>query len=188
MRMLPYVIAAVLAVPAAAQAQELDRATQRLELAANAPVACVISSPSAGGQANATLTSTRASSGQVNMWVFVDSVNATSLASSIELSLPMVCNASHSVRVSSANGGLLRGGAVSRTPSGGFSEFLPYNVGLDWSGRSIDLLTSNNTADLAVSDPGKGEMTIRIATPAGSGPLIAGQYTDSIVVEVQPAS
>ena len=35
MRKLPYVIAAALAMPAAAQAQELDRATQRLELAAN---------------------------------------------------------------------------------------------------------------------------------------------------------
>ena len=188
MRKLSYVIAAALAMPAAAQAQELDRATQRLELAANAPVACIVSQPSVGGQANATFISTSASSGQVNITEFVDPVNATSLASSIELSLPMVCNASHSVRVSSANGGLLRGGAVSRTSSEGFSEFLPYNVGVDWSGRSVDLLTTNNTADLAVSDPGKGDITIRIATPAGSGPLIAGQYTDSIVVEVQPAS
>jgi len=188
MRKLPYLIAAALVLPTAAQAQELDRASQRLELAGNAPVACVINSPSVGTQTNTSFISTSASSGQVNITEFVDPTNATSRASSIELNLPMVCNASHSVRVSSANGGLLRAGAVSRTATGGFSEFLAYNVGLDWAGRSVDLLTTNNTANIDAADPGKGEMTIRIATPAGTGPLVAGQYSDSIVVEVQPAS
>ena len=188
MRKLPTLIAAALALPAAAQAQELDRASQRLELAANAPVACVISSPSVGIQANASFISTSASSGQVNITEFVDPANATPRASSIELNLPMLCNASHSVRVSSANGGLLRAGAVGRGATGDFAEFLPYNVGVDWAGRSVNLLTTNNTANIDASDPGKGEMTIRIATPAGSGPLIAGQYTDSIVVEVQPTN
>ena len=188
MRKLPLLIAAALALPVAAQAQELNRSSQRLELAANAPVACVISPPSVGNQANASFVSTSASSGQVNITEFVDPTSAVARASSIELNLPMVCNASHSVRVSSANGGLLRAGAVGRGATGTFTEFLAYNVGVDWAGRSVDLLTTNNTADLASSQPGKGEMTIRIATPAGSGPLIAGQYSDSIVVEVQPAN
>ncbi len=188
MRKLLIPIAAVAALPAVAQAQELDRGNQRLELAGNAPVACVISSPSVGTQANASFISTSASSGQINITEFVDPVNATSRASSIQLNLPMICNASHSVRVSSANGGLLRAGAASRVATGGFSEFLAYNVGVDWAGRSVDLLTTNNTANIAAADPGRGEMTIRIVTPAGTGPLIAGQYSDSIVVEVQPAS
>lgn len=188
MRKLPILVAVALAFPAAGQAQELNRAAQRLELAANAPVACVISPPSVGNQANASFAATSASSGQVNITEFVDPANATSRASSIELNLPMVCNASHSVRISSANGGLLRAGAAGRAGTGAFAEFLAYNVGVDWSGRSVNLLTSDNTATIAASDPGKGEMTIRIATPAGSGPLVAGQYSDSIVVEVQPAN
>ena len=45
MRKLPFLIAAALALPAGAQAQELTRATQRLEMAGVAPVACVISQP-----------------------------------------------------------------------------------------------------------------------------------------------
>ena len=188
MRKLSLLIAATLALPAAAQAQELDRASQRLELTANAPVACVMSSPSVGNQVNASFVSTSAASGQVNITEFVDPVNATSRASSIELNLPMVCNASHSVRVSSANGGLLRAGATGQGAGGAFAEFLAYNVGVDWSGQSVNLLTTNTTASIAAPDPGKGEMTIRIATPAGSGPLVAGQYSDSIVVEVQPAN
>ena len=47
MRKLPILIAAALALPAGAQAQELTRATQKLELTALAPVACVISPPTA---------------------------------------------------------------------------------------------------------------------------------------------
>lgn len=188
MRQLPLLIAAAVALPAAAQAQELNRAAQRLELVGNAPVACIINSPSVGTQANASFVSTSASSGQVNITEFVDPVNATSRASSIELNLPMVCNSSHNVRVTSANGGLRRAGAAGQGTTGAFAEFLAYNVGVDWAGQSVNLLTTSNTANIAATDPGKGEMTIRIATPAGSGPLVAGQYSDSIVVEVQPAN
>lgn len=189
MRTLPILIAAALLVPAsAAQAQELTRATQRLELAAIAPVACVMSQPTVGSQSNASFSTTGANSGQVNITEFVDPQNASSRASSIELNLPLVCNASHRVRITSTNGGLLRAGASGTGQGGAFREFLAYTVGVDWSGQSVELLTSNNNANISASEPGKGEMTIRIATPAGGGPLVAGQYSDSIVVEVQPAN
>lgn len=189
MRMLPLLVAAALALPGTQlQAQEIDRAAQRLELSGLAPVACVISQPSAGAQSNASFSATGAASGQVNITEFVDPQDASSRASTIELNLPLVCNASHSVRVTSANRGLLRAGASGTGTAGGFAEYLPYTVGLDWSGQSIALLTSNSAASINASNPGRGEMIIRIATPAGGGPLVAGQYSDSIVVEVQPAS
>jgi hypothetical protein len=188
MRKLPLLIAAILAVPAGAQAQDQERASQRLELNAVSPVACVISQPSVGNQANASFSATGASSGQVAITQFVDPQNAAPRASSIELNLPLVCNASHRVRITSANGGLLRAGASGRGQGGGFREFVAYTVGIDWSGQSIEMLTSNNNANINASQPGKGDMTIRIATPAGGGPLVAGQYSDSIVVEVQPAN
>lgn len=188
MRKLPFLIAAALALPTAAQAQELTRGTQRLELAAVAPVACVISQPTVGAQSNASFSATGAASGQVNITQFVDPVNARPQPSSIELNLPLVCNASHRIRITSSNGGLLRAGASGRNRGGAFAEFLAYNVDVDWSGQSVQLLTSNNNANINRNAPGKGAMTIRIATPAGSGPLVAGQYSDSIVVEVQPAN
>lgn len=187
MRKLPILIAAALALPAGAQAQELTRASQRLELAGVAPVACVISPPTVGSQSNASFSTTGASSGQVSITEFVDGQNASSRASSIELNLPLVCNASHRVRVSSTNGGMRRAGSTG-AGQGGFAEYLAYTVGIDWSGQSVQLLTSNNNANIDMGQPGKGQMTIRIATPAGGGPLVAGQYSDSIVVEVQPAS
>lgn len=189
MRMLPVLIAATLALPASqAQAQEIDRAIQQLEMSGLAPVACVISQPSVGAQTNASFSPTGAASGQVNITEFVNPQDASSRASAIELNLPLVCNASHSVRVTSSNRGLLRAGASGTGPSGGFAQYLPYTVGLDWSGQSINLLTSNSAASINASQPGRGEMIIRIATPAGGGPLVAGQYSDSIVVEVQPTN
>lgn len=188
MRKLPLLIAAALALPGTAQAQELNRGSQRLEMAAIAPVSCVISQPTVGNQSNASFTATGSSSGQVNITQLVDSQNAAPRASSIELSLPVVCNASHRIVVRSANGGLLRTGASGRGTGGAFAQYLSYQVGIDWSGQSVQLDTSNNTADLNASQPAKGALTIRIATPAGGTPLVAGQYSDSIVLEVQPAN
>ena len=189
MRKLPLLIAAIVALPAAAQAQELDRATQQLQLNAVSPVACVISQPTVGNQTNASFSATGASSGQVAITQFVDPQSAAPRASSIELNLPLLCNASHRVRVSSANGGLLRAGATGRGgQGGGFREFVAYTVGIDWSGQSVQLVTSNNNANINANQPGKGDMTIRIATPGGGNPLVAGQYSDAIVVEVQPAN
>lgn len=186
MRALPILFAIALVAPANAQAQDLTHATQRLELAATAPVACVINAPSVANQSNASYSATGASSGQVNITELVDADSATSRASSIELNLPVVCNASHRVMVRSTNGGLVRAGATGR--SGAFQESLTYTVDIDWSGQTLQLLTSRTDANLDVAHPGKGDMLIRIATPAGGGPLVAGQYSDSIVVEVQPAS
>jgi Spore Coat Protein U domain len=188
MRKLPYLLAAtLLAIPANAQAQELTRASQRLELAAVAPVSCVISQPVVGNQSNTSFTATGTSSGQVNITQLVDA-GAAPRASSIELSLPVLCNASHNIRISSANGGLLRTGAAGRGQSGAFQEFLGYQVGLDWAGQTVTLNSTTTNANINASQPAKGAMVIRIATPAGGAPLVAGQYSDSIVVEVQPAN
>lgn len=186
MRKLPFLIAAIVALPATAQAQELNRASQRLEMAAVAPVACVINQPTVGNQSNASFSATGSSSGQVSITQLVDAQSAQPRASAIELSLPVVCNASHRVRVTSTNGGLRRAGATGG--GGGFQEFLAYRVGIDWSGQSLDFSTANNNATLDAASPAKGNLVIRIATPAGGAPLVAGQYSDSIVLEVQPAS
>lgn len=186
MRTLPILIVAALALPAAAQAQELNRATQKLELTALAPVACVISPATVSRADNASFSNTGSSSGQVSINALVDVTTAAPRASSIELSLPVVCNASHRIELRSANGGLQRAGATGS--SGAFREFLAYQVGLDWVGQSLQLDTASRSVNLPTNQPGKGEMIIRIATPAGGGPLVAGQYSDSIVVEVQPAN
>lgn len=175
------------ALAAPAQAQVTDTTSQRLELIGNAPAACVFSTPTASNGSNASFTATSANSARINITQLVDNQNATSLASSIELSLPMVCNASHRVVVRSTNGGLARLGGNSRG-SGGFVEFLAYRFGIGWAGQNLDRSSDTGEVIVDAGEPAKGEVRLRITTPAGSGPLVAGQYNDSIVIEVQAAN
>ena len=174
------------ALPAAAQVT--DTASQRLEIMGNAPPACVISQATASNASNASYAATGASAGQINITQLVDGNTATSLASSIELSLPVICNASHRVIVRSTNGGLSRLGGNSRGSTGGFSEFLAYNFGLGWAGQNLDRGSDTGPVIVDATEPAKGEVRIRVTTPAGSGPLIAGQYNDSIVIEFSAAN
>lgn len=181
-------LAALAMLPAAAQAQDLTRAAQQLVMSGNAPVACVINAPRAASQTNATFAETGTASGRINITQFVDPESAEPRASSIELNVPVLCNTAHRMRVSSTNGGLLRGGAAGAGTSGGFSEFVGYTIGIDWQGQTTQFTTTSNNAIIDSDRPGRGDATIRIATPAGGTPLIAGQYRDVIVVEVEPSN
>ena len=182
---LPLALVALL-FAAPASAQVLDTTSQRLDLAGDAPAACVFTQPTAGNASNASFTPTGAASGRINVTQLVDATNATSLASSIELVLPLVCNAANRVEVRSANGGLLRVGGTAGG-SGAFSEFLAYRVGLDWAGLTLDRSSDAGAAGLDSASPRTGEVRLRVTTPAGSGPLVAGQYNDTITVDFQVA-
>lgn len=175
-----------------ASAQSANPGNQMLELAGEAQPACVLNTPSATSSNNASFAASGANSGQVTITQLVDNLSAQSLPSSIELNLPVICNASHRVLVRSANGGLLRAGAApsaARAASiSGFAEFLVYDVAIDWSGQRLERSSRTGNGILASNRPAAGDMRMRIATPAGTGPLIAGQYNDSIVIEFQVAN
>ena len=189
MRMLPcLMLAAVLgAVPA--QAQDLSHASQRLELFGDAPVGCVANGARATGQRNATYQDNGPSGGVVVFPQLVDGTTAMARASAIELAVPVVCNASHRVTVRSYNGGLLRQGAQGTgRSSGGFSEFQAYQVDVQWQGQIVQLGGQSGSASIAWAQPAKGDLTVAISVPQGTAPLIAGTYTDAVVVEILPAN
>ncbi len=185
MRAAFFIAAALIAVPA--EAQVIDTASNRLELLGDAPAACVFAAPTAGSGSNATLAVTGSTSARINITQLVDGTNANSLPSSIELNLPVICNAAHRVVVRSTNGGLSRVGGNQRG-SGPFAEFLAYSFGIGWAGQQLDRGSDTGDAVLDATQPAKGEVRLRIATPAGSGPLVAGQYNDAIVIEFQAAN
>lgn len=176
---------AILAVPA--MAQSVATASQELELLGDAPVACVLNSPTASASVNASFSATSASSGQISITELVDPQTAMPRQSAIQLTLPAVCNTSHSVTVRSSNGGLLRAGGstANRQSAGGFGEFLIYSFGIDWAGQSLVRPSDAGMVEIVSAQPRNGEILLRVNTPEGGGPLVAGQYNDSIVVEVQ---
>jgi len=178
---------ALLAVPL--HAQEIDRAEQRLDLVARAPAACVLDSAGATEADNAAFTASGPGGGQIAIRQLVDANTATSLASSVRLDLPLLCNASHRIVLRSANGGLLRaGGSATAGSTGGFAEFLPYRLSLGWAGQVLDRGSDQGEATINADRPAAGSVDLRVATLPGQGPLVAGQYNDTIVVEFQPAN
>lgn len=180
---------AVLMGASSAQAQRLDQGSQQLELFGNAPVACVANSARANNQVNATFQSNGPSSGVVIFPILVDQSTATARASSIALQLAVICNSSHHVTLRSTNGGLRREGSnPGRNATGGFGEFVTYGVSFEWQGKTSSIGSGLTSATLAQDTPAKGDMQITLAVPPGRQPLVAGTYTDSVVVEIRPAN
>lgn len=182
MRLMPIALPLALIFAPQVQAQSADRA---LQLLGTAPAACVVGSPSATQLSNMSFAVGSYSSGRISISQFVDPVTAITREASIDLTLPVVCNASHRVEVRSDNGGLLRAGASSTalTP-GGFREFTAYRYRLDWTGRTLEQASDSGPGSLATERPARGDITLRLTTPQGVGPLVAGQYSDVLVIEV----
>lgn len=173
----------------AASAQELNRASRRIEMHGDAPAGCVANSARASKQIGATYQDNGPTGGVVVFPNLVDETTAATRGSSIELAVPVVCNTSHLITVRSYNGALVRLGAnAARSGSGGFSEMQTYDVGLQWQGQTIQLGTQSSGAALSFDQPAKGDLIVDIAVPRGTNPLIAGTYTDAVVVEIRPSN
>jgi spore coat protein U-like protein len=128
-----------------------------------------------------------ASHGQITITELVDPTSAEPRASDIVVTLPVICNASHRVSVTSREGGLLRAGGT-REASGGFAEFLPYQIGVDWAGTQMLQGSDGGALVVNAANGASGNLSVRVATPGGGNPLVAGQYDDSIIIQFEPAS
>lgn len=172
-----------------AQAQVANSASQRLEMQGDAPVGCVANAARASNLRNATYQDNGPTGGVVMFPNLVDETTAATRESSIELAVPVVCNTSHLITVRSYNGGLVRLGAnAARSGSGGFSEVQTYGVALQWQQQTVQLGGQAATAAISYNQPAKGDLIVDIAVPRGTNPLVAGTYTDAVVVEIRPAN
>jgi hypothetical protein len=173
-------------LPQFAHAQDVARASQSLELSATAASACVVRTPRAISAANATFQPNGTAGGQVTITRLVDPDTALPRATTVEIAVPATCNASHRVSALSGRGGLQRIGATGAQGTG-FSEFLAYSLRLGWAGLEREQASNLGLLAVSVANGATGEVALRVATAAGGTPLIAGQYDDSIVIQLQPA-
>lgn len=178
---------ATLLTAAPALAQDISQASQALYINGTAPTACVIRGAVASSAQNAVFSAVDAANGQITITQLVDQTTALPLASDILISLPVTCNASHRVRVASREGGLLRAGGQ-RSAQGGFAEFLPYQIGLDWAGAQLQQGSDGGAIIVSSPNGAVGNLNVRVATPAGGTPLVAGQYDDAIIIQFEPAN
>jgi hypothetical protein len=169
-----------------AHAQNFSESSQDLEMVGEAPAACVLRAPSATAGVNASFDPTGPTSGELRILQMVNPTTAEPLPTSITLSLPVICNASHRIELRSQNGGLLRdrGNARNRQSGTGFGEFVTYRVGLAWAGQQRDA-TSEEARNLNIDAfrGAAGDAVLNVSIPGGGGPLVAGRYSDAIIVE-----
>lgn len=185
---------AALALTGAAHAQDRANGTfepaarQRFEVVATAAPACNIEAGSAAASSNASFQSSGASGGTVAITAFADPQTAQANPASVQVEIPVICNSAHAVSIRSANGGMLRTGGTTGDV-GGFIQFLPYAVELDWTGQRLGG-QSNAAGPLAIAVPhaGEGMLRVDIAIPASQSPLVAGAYADTLQIEITAAN
>jgi hypothetical protein len=173
-------------VPGAAFAQTTTTASQgRLDIVGEAPNACVISSAGSAAGANAVFRSLTAGAAEVRITEMIDPQTSTARASSINILLPIICNGAHRLVLTSGNGGLLRDGGSTAASPGGFREFVPYQVSAVWSGQTAANSSDRGPVIINVRDGAAGDASVTIDVPGGGAPLIAGGYSDAVVIELQ---
>jgi hypothetical protein len=180
-------ICAVAAVPTTAQAQDSAMAGGRLEIAGTAPNACVMRAPTAGNGVNATFEPSGAGSARIRITELVDPATALGRQASMDLVVPVICNGPHLVTLRSGSGGLRRqGNPVQGT---GFGTMLPYAMNLSWvSDQAQAASDSGGPLVLTAGGARAGQLSLQIAVASGTRPLVAGSYSDQIILEFQAAN
>ncbi|MDE1918929.1 MAG: hypothetical protein KGH96_23015 [Sphingomonadales bacterium] len=186
--LLPLLALALAATPA--MAQDTSSAARPLNILGTAPTSCVLGAPSVVSSANASFTLQSSNAGEVRITQLVNPQTANPQAASLDLSLPVICNAAHTVTVRSTNGGLLRdgGSAANLRSNTDFGDFVDYTIALRWSGRNLSQSSTSGALALAMSNAASGDADLRISTPSGGGVLTAGRYSDTVIIAFQPAN
>ncbi len=171
-------------IPAAAQTT-IDPSQGRLEILGTSRPACVIGAPSSSVGTNMVFSQVGPSVGRIEIPVFVDG-DARPRGGSIEVMLPVICNAPHRVSIRSEGGALRREGPA--VPAGPFAEAVPYEVAAFWAGRQSAGGSGAGPVTIDSNAARIGDVSVRVNVAAGGQPLVSGTYLDRIVVELQAAN
>lgn len=176
------------ALPAVALAQQApDRLSGRIDLVGEAPNACVLSAPNSSASANAVLQQTGGRTTQVTFTTLVDPATLQAVDATINLDFPLVCNGAHRLTVTTARSGLRLESPA--PPAQGFSDVVNYEVEAAWAGQTNRGLSSSTTpVEIDSSDGAAGVVSLNIQIRGGGDRLIAGPYSDTLILELQPAT
>ena len=132
-----------------------------------------------------------ASAGQANLAInqLVDPATAQLQPASILLSLNGICNNAHTFAIQSNAGGL----QTSNGATPGFSSHVNYSASVLWGGSSSSLQTSGmpgQSSPMAIvpgAFAGTLQLQFTVAADGANGlPLLAGTYSDNIVITFKP--
>lgn len=166
----------------ALRADAATTVTQPLQVHASVPERCRVSPPTGTTSPNATFTP-GANGGALRLTGLVDPVTALTRATQGTILFPVVCTGTYSLTVTS-QGGLVN--ETTTTASNGFATRLNYVLSASWGSAAQSVETSGTPVSLDLSAGGAqlGNLTIGFNVPAGRGPLVAGTYTDEIIIQL----
>lgn len=168
-------------------------ASADLALSANVPNTCYIvslaptSTPSnVNGTSSSSTTSAAVTVSYQNE--LADANTANALQKTVTYGLDAYCNyASHNVAIKSVQGGLVT--ANNQNTIGGFDHRINYSANFTWGSVTPSITTTGNpdngNAEPAVDNqvaalPTNVNSTLTITTVAGTRPLVAGTYGDTL--------
>lgn len=177
--------------PAMAMAQAVPGGTNlgngsggnQLVITGQAPQACIISGTVQSSETNATV-SAGPTAAQVVVAQLVDA-NSVPETATANLQLPVICNTANVLSISTANGALTLQGTA--PAAAGFRSQLPYTLSASWAGQA-QTVNSGTALQIASANAATGTVSLNIDIPGGGEPLLAGTYSDSIVVQLQPSN
>jgi len=122
--------------------------------------------------------------GTITFNTLADGNTAQALPSTISVTFQSVCNQALDLHLISTQGGLTLEHAA---PGGGvFQEHVDYTATLNWGSNSATLATdgtAKSSAGVSLTGAQSGAVTLTITIPAGSQPLVSGNYADFLTVE-----
>lgn len=165
------------------QAQSVP-VNQQLAFNGEAPVGCLMLTPQSPSSDNASVTSAAPGAADIVIGQLVGD-DGVSVGATIILTVPAACNQAHTVSLDSVNGGLLN---VDGTPaSGSFRSVLPYSVAVSWGSGSETYESGDPAVTISNGEATTGSVTVTIQIPAGGAPLVAGSYSDQLILELAAA-
>jgi hypothetical protein len=158
----------------------------RLEIAGSVPEGCSIAPPRQQAVANASI-SGGGTSAEIMIQQFVDPLTAVPQAASVSMAFPVLCNTAHTVTLTTRGGLEVQAGLPPAGP--GFRSHVDYQLSLNWAGQQVSQAT-NSGPSLQISSPNaaSGDLFVNLQIAGGGLPLVAGTYSDSLVLNVRPAS
>jgi hypothetical protein len=182
-----FAIWAALLGPSLAMAQDVSVETSqgRTQFIGTAPLACLLSTPVGNQISGATLTTTGASAQLTfSSDTLIDPQTAVARPFTMSLAVPVLCNAAHSVIIRSLRGGMAPQSGT--TQVNGFSSRIDLDVSASWAGTNVQGSTNGNPLSLSINvlDAASGNVEVTLRGVGGTNPLVAGRYSDGIVIDL----
>lgn len=142
---------------------------------------CIMAVATTQSAQNASMTSPAPGAADVVVTQLVGD-DAVPVGAQITLTMEAACNQAHILRVSSQNGALVN--SASSGAVGPFRDDLPYSIVVAWANAPLSFGSADGLQTQSVNDAARGSITLMIQVPAGGSPMVAGSYSDQLVLEL----